>query len=78
MPIELKNKTSSTITEDTYEFMVDGKYICYKEFLNDKGKVIDVTLRDENGHDLSDADLQSTLQVFIDEQELLRKEKDEH
>lgn len=50
--ITLKNRSTSTVTEDTFTLDIDGQTVIYKEFLNDKNKVIDCQLRDENGEEI--------------------------
>ncbi len=75
--ITISNKSSSTITENTYTLKVDGKTVIYTEFLNDKNKLTDCTLRDANGYDITDdsapngnaAALLEQVQEFVDSQE---------
>ena len=64
--ITLKNKTSSTITTDTYELEVDGQNITYIEYINNKNKVIDFNLRDTDGHEIDDAVFLDDIQTFVD------------
>lgn len=77
MPIEIKNKTSTTVTEETYELVVAGANVVYKEFLNDKGKIIDVVLRwADNGEDINDPNVLEEIQEYLDEQARLRTERE--
>lgn len=64
--ITLKNKTSSTVTTDTYELEVDGQKVTYIEYINDKNKVIDSNLRNEHGQEIEDAVLLEKIQDYID------------
>lgn len=75
--INIRSKVSSKVTTETYELDVDGMKIIYIEYFNEKGKVIDTVLRNEEGIDLEDAhllgsnfnsvaELLDEIQVFVD------------
>ena len=68
--ITLKNKTSSTIKTDTYEFEVDGQKVTYIEYINDKNTLIDCSLRNEYGEEIAAADTGNILlekcQEYVD------------
>lgn len=54
MQITLQSKVEERARTDTYTLLVDGKKVIYKEYINQKGKVIDSELRDENGYEITD------------------------
>lgn len=55
MKISLRRKkTSVTTTQVTYPIRVDGRNLTYIEFLNDKNKVTDFILRDDNGNEINE------------------------
>jgi hypothetical protein len=60
--ITLKNKTVTQISVETFELKVDDRDIIYIEHLNDKGKVIDMELRDSTGNSIDDAALLERIQ----------------
>lgn len=64
--MKLLNRTTSTVTTDTFEILFDGFRYTYIEYLNDKGKVIDVNFRDENGNEIDDTVLLEDVQKFVD------------
>lgn len=75
--MKLLNRTTSTVTEDTFEIERESpsyphnkEKIIYKEFLNEKGRVIDFELRNENGESIAETDTGATLieeiQEFVD------------
>jgi hypothetical protein len=51
--IKLIDRTSSTLTTETFNLDVDGKKIVYIEYQKESGKVIDEELRDEDGETLT-------------------------
>jgi hypothetical protein len=65
--MKLESHTSSTITTETYQILTENHGpVTYIEYLNDKGKVIDCNLRDEDGNDIIDPALLEEIQEFID------------
>jgi len=65
--MKLTLHTSSTITTETYSITTeDYGPVTYIEYLNDKGKAIDCTLRDEDGNDIQDPIILEEVQRFID------------
>jgi len=55
-----------TVTTETYNLEVDGQFITYIEYLNDKSKLIDCNLRDVDGNEIQDAKLLEKVQEFVD------------
>ena len=55
----------SDVTERNYVIEVDGKTYFYKDYYNNKGKVIDSELSDEDGL-VTDQELIEHIQNFID------------
>lgn len=64
--MELLNKTVSTVTEVTYALQDETSAFYYKEFLNEKGKVIDSLLRDKDGFEIDDPALLEKVEEFVD------------
>jgi len=62
----VKTNTINGAREDTYSVDADGTQLVYKEWVNEKGKVIDCELRDIDGYDIDDADLLEDIQKEID------------
>lgn len=63
----LSHSKSDSITEETFILQgSDGKFI-YKEWLNEKGKVIDFQLRDKDGFSIDDPALVEEIQSFLEE-----------
>lgn len=65
---EILNKVESTVTEVVYTLQDEVSAFYYKEFLNDKGKVIDCELKDKDGGVIDDEDLMLRVQEFVDAQ----------
>ena len=62
-----KPPRTNTTTTTTYEIRDDdGKIFNYTEYLNDKGKVIDETLSDIDGNEITDEELLSKARDFVD------------
>ena len=59
-----KYSVTIQVTHNIFTLDVDGKDVIYTEFLNDKGKVIDFTLRDGDGNEISDPALLEQIQEF--------------
>ena len=62
--MNLKYSVTIQVTHNIFTLDVDGKDVIYTEFLNDKGKVIDFTLRDGDGNEISDPALLEQIQEF--------------
>ena len=60
------SQESNSVTETTYFLEDNGKKLVYKEWLNQKGKVIDEVLRDQNGNDIDDPALLERVQEAVD------------
>jgi len=67
--MKILNKISSTVTEVTYTLQDETSAFYYKEWLNEKGKVIDCLLRDKDGHEIDDPALYERVTNFVDELE---------
>lgn len=67
--MKLLSSSESTVTTKTFEIDYDGEKIIYIEYLNDKGKVIDCNLRDENGDEVDGSIYLEEIQDFIDKVE---------
>ena len=65
--MKIESHTSATVTTETYS-LIHELYgpLTYTEYLNDKGKVIDVTLRDSDGIDIDYPQLLQEIQEFVD------------
>lgn len=50
MNIQLNNRRTSTTTINDYDLEIDGHKITYREYLNEKGKLIDFEFLDEFGN----------------------------
>ena len=68
--MQITSHTSATITTETYFITTEQGPVVYTEYLNDKGKVIDCTLRDDDGNNIDDAALLEQVQQFVDNQAL--------
>ena len=51
--ITISKPKVQSITTETYKVEVTGFNLTYIDYLNEKGKVIDSILRDEDGNDLN-------------------------
>lgn len=67
--MQLLNKTESTVTEVVYTIGDDISAFYYKEWLNEKGKVIDSRLVDKDGHEIDDPILYEQVIEFVDDLE---------
>jgi hypothetical protein len=56
----------SESTEVVYTIQDGVSPFYYKEWLNEKGKVIDCLLRDKDGFEIDDSELLERVQEFID------------
>ncbi len=66
MKITFENKITSFITTVTFSLITEKGPITYIEYLNDKNKVIDLNLRDEDGDEIDDSVLLEEVQNFVD------------
>jgi len=64
--MKLASHSTATITTETYQLSLGDKLLTYIEYLNDKGKVIDCTLRDVDGNEINDPALLEQVQDFVD------------
>lgn len=72
--MKLLSSSESTVTTKTFEIDYDGQKIIYIEYLNEKGKVVDCSLRDEDGNEIAEdqgpdnnaAETLEKIQDFID------------
>jgi hypothetical protein len=64
--MKLTSKSSFTVTENTYNFRIEGEDIIYTEILNDKGKVIDYSLKDSSGSACNSDETLERVQNFVD------------
>lgn len=63
----LLNHSVSTVSEETFNIKLeDGKVIEYKEWFNEKGKVIDAAIKDEGGSEIFDENLLQKIWNFVD------------
>jgi hypothetical protein len=66
--MELLHTSKSTVTESEYRFQLEtGEVVFYKEWLDERGKVIDCTLRSKSGYDIDDPALLEQIQDKVDE-----------
>ena len=63
----LNHDTSGPITEETFILQDSEGKLIYKEWLNEKGKVIDFQLRDKDGFSIDDPALVEEVQAFLEE-----------
>jgi hypothetical protein len=64
--MELLQKTESTVTEVVYTIQDETSAFYYKEWRDDRGKVIDSLLEDKDGGRIYDEDLLSEVEEYID------------
>ena len=68
MQLEILERVESTVTEVTYTLQDETSAFYYKEWMNQKGKVIDSLLRDKDGHEIDDPELLEQVQELVDSQ----------
>jgi hypothetical protein len=66
----LNQVTEGPITEQTFTLQDDKGKLIYKEWMNEKGKVIDFELRDKDGFSIDDPILVEEIQAFLEEKGL--------
>lgn len=65
MQIELKTTTNTT--QETYTIRLnDGTTYHYTEWLDDRGKVIDMAILDKDGYEVFDSALLEQIQNLVD------------
>ena len=64
--MKLLNKIESTVTEVTYTLQDGSKDFVYTEWVDSRGKVIDYSLKDEEGFELKRTTLLEKVQEFVD------------
>lgn len=68
--MELLHTSKSTVIEAEYRFQLEtGEVVFYKEWLDERGKVIDCALRSKSGYEISDPILMEQIQNKVDEME---------
>jgi len=72
--MRLISKYTEDVTIDNYTIQLeDGRIVLVKEYVNDKGKVIDTDLRDEDGNPINIDDggalILEQVQKFLDDTE---------
>lgn len=56
-----------TVCEETYDIKLDdGKVVQYKEWSDDKGKIIDTAIKDKKGKEIEDAMLLQKIWHLVD------------
>lgn len=63
--MELLNKTGMTVTEVEYTLQDETGAFYYKEWLNEKGKIIDSMLMDKDGYQINDPSLLEEVESFL-------------
>lgn len=59
----------STVTEHTYTLKDEVSILYYKEWMDEKGNLVDSLLRDKDGHEIDDPILQHRVWELIDKYE---------
>ena len=62
----LNRNTETGVREETYTFEDEIGVLIYKEWLNEKGRVIDEELRDKDGNSLDDPALLERVHEAVD------------
>lgn len=63
--MELLSKTGMTVTEVEFTLQDETGAFYYKEWLNEKGKIIDSMLIDKDGHQINDPVLLEEVESFL-------------
>ena len=63
--MELLSKTGMTVTEVEYTLQDETGAFYYKEWLNEKGKIIDSMLVDKDGYQINDPALLEEVESFL-------------
>jgi len=64
--MELLNKTESTVTEVVYTMQDETSAFYYKEWHDDRGKVINAAIIDKAGHEVYDPILLEEIEEYLD------------
>lgn len=67
--MELLSKVETKVTEVVYTIQDDVSAFYYKEWIDDRGKVIDAQLVDKDGYQIDDPVLMECVEVFVDQLE---------
>ena len=66
--MKILSKNTVRVIQNSYQIELEsGRKVNYSEYLDEKGKVIDCEVRDENGHEIDDPGLYEQLLQLIDE-----------
>ena len=63
--MELLSKTGMTVTEVEFTLQDETGAFYYKEWLNEKGKIIDSMLVDKDGYQINDPALLEEVESFL-------------
>lgn len=66
--MQILERVESKVTEVTYTLQDNISAFYYKEWMNEKGKVIDSLLRDKDGNEIDDPILMEQVQELVDSQ----------
>jgi hypothetical protein len=64
--MELLNKTESTVTEVVYTLQDETSAFYYKEWQDERGKVINAAMIDKDGHEIYDSALLEEIEEYLD------------
>lgn len=64
--MELLNRTESTVTEVVYTIQDETSAFYYKEWQDDRGKVINAAIIDKDGHEVYDPVLLEEIEEYLD------------
>ena len=62
----LSHDVTRPVEEHTYILQDETGKLVYKEWIDEKGEVVDSVLRDNDGYEINDWDLYDKVQNFID------------
>jgi len=62
----LSHDVTRPVEEHTYILQDDNGKLIYKEWIDEKGEVVDSVLRDKDGYAIEDWELYDKVQNFID------------
>ena len=63
--MEILSKVTTQVVETVYTFQDETSVFYYKEWLDDRGKVIDEMLMDKDGYQIDDPVLWEQVQEFV-------------
>lgn len=64
--MKLLHKAESTVTEVVYTIQTETSALFYKEWHDDRGKVINAAIMDKDGHELYDPILLEEIEEYLD------------